>query len=197
MTFKLLGTKIYVSFFFFALLSLMLCIDQTGILLPTLVATFLHELGHLLAMKNCGVSPTAVRLIPTSVQIVRPFCKQHGDEVFIALAGPLTNLLLSLVFFGIFAWTKAVSPLTFSLLNLILAVFNLLPVAGLDGGVVLLHLLNRRFIPTTSLAVLRTVGFGFAAAFFGVGIWFFWNGKINLSFFILPLYFTLCSLLKI
>lgn len=197
MTINLFGTKIYLSFWFFAFLSLMLCIDQTGILLPTLVATLFHETAHLLAMKRCGVAPLSIRLIPASIQIVRPHCKTGGDEIFIALAGPLCNLLWCLSCLLVFRWMKSLLLLTFSLVNLLLAVFNLLPVAGLDGGTVLFGLLNRRFSPNVALLCFRVVGILCSGAFFGIGVWLLQNGKINLSFFILPLYFTLCSILKI
>jgi len=64
------------------------------------------------------------------------------DEALLAFAGPATNLLLALIF-ALFA--RFTGPSTFTLtavlVNLSLAIFNLLPLIPLDGSKILLGLL--------------------------------------------------------
>lgn len=76
------------------------------------------------------------------------------DDVLISLAGPVTNLLLSFVFFGIFFFLTPVlmfrAPAILSILatiysvNIGLAVFNVLPIPPLDGFHVVTSLFVRK-----------------------------------------------------
>lgn len=67
------------------------------------------------------------------------------DSVIIALAGPLTNILLALFFtflyhlFSFLALESIMSILIYGIrINLVLAIFNLLPIPPLDGSKLLL-----------------------------------------------------------
>ena len=98
MEFKFLGTKIYISFLFAALICFMIALDRTKLILPLIGGTVIHEGAHLLCMWAIGCQPKAVRLIPTSVQIVRNVTfKKYGEEL-IAAAGPLANILIFLIY---------------------------------------------------------------------------------------------------
>ncbi|MBR7070574.1 MAG: hypothetical protein IKI29_00155 [Clostridia bacterium] len=196
MRFKLFGTQIYISFFFSAVIALALAVDRSGLLLPTFGAVVLHEAGHLLALNFTGCAPTAIRLIPASVQIVRPFCKKPTDETLIAVCGPLSNFLFSILFVVLWRGTDSFALLRFSFINLIIGIFNLLPVAGLDGGIILLCFLERHFTPLKAVFFLRVLSFVFSAAALTVGMLYLFKGQANPSFFLLALYFSLTALLK-
>lgn len=76
------------------------------------------------------------------------------DDVLISLAGPVTNLLLSFVFFGIYFFLQPVlmfrAPVVLYILAMIysvnigLAVFNVLPIPPLDGFHVVTSLFVRK-----------------------------------------------------
>jgi Zn-dependent protease len=80
------------------------------------------------------------------------FKKPLRDRVFVALAGPAVNVLLALLFSGAYlAFGQAIAPpgtvwfvlfLVIIQLNLVLALFNMLPIPGLDGGDVLRYFLG-------------------------------------------------------
>ena len=195
MKIKLFGTKIYISFLFAATLSLMLATDKTGLIIPTLFAVLIHETGHLLAMWAADCAPKEIRLIPASVQIVESFPKTNAAQVGIIICGPLCNAAVGAALFLNYRLGVDIS-LKFALLNIILAVFNLLPVSGLDGGrLIEMIIAKKKELYTAERTVkLLTIIFSAVIVLFGIGLLL--NGRANISVFIVALYLAVCALIK-
>jgi len=122
-----------------------------------LLFILLHELGHTFAAKSVGVEvkSVVVWLLGGFTNFAyKPEKPLHN--LFIAFAGPLMNMALAflcvaayialtagfLPYAGdpvVYMWARTLQNLAFSLavVNLILIVFNLLPVYPLDGGNIL------------------------------------------------------------
>ena len=196
MKFKFLGTEIYISFLFCAVLCLMLLIDRTGLVIPTLFAAFVHEAGHLLAMWAADCHPRAIRLIPASVQIIRGFSPKKNGEAAIALCGPCANLVLAGVLWLNFLLFGNQNTLTFGALNIVLALFNLLPVSGLDGGTILTAFLSRFTNIYKAEGIVRIITAVFAFLAFLLGVYLWASKSVNLSVFIVAIYLFLCSVIK-
>ena len=97
---------------------------------------FIHEYGHLWAMKNCGIKTKGIYLIPGfgGAAVAAEGFKSSRNEAFIALMGPLVGLLfigpmIVLYFFTGNPMFAAIASIM-SLINL----FNLFPINPLDGG---------------------------------------------------------------
>lgn len=197
MEFKFLGTKIYVSFLFGALICFMIALDRTGLILPLILGVVIHEGAHLLVMWIIGCHPKAVRLIPASVQIVRNVTlKKYGEE-FIAVAGPAANILVFLIFLADYSFCHSEGILKIALINLCIAVFNLLPVWGLDGGTIIACLISRFSLdPYRGQRIVKIITLFFGAFFFGAGVFLCLRGNTNLSFFAIALYLIISTLIK-
>lgn len=196
MRFKIFKTEIYVSFLFAAFILIMLLFDKTGLLIPTLFASLIHETGHLFAMWCLDCQPRKIRLIPASVQIVRSFCFKRNGEIKIAIMGPICNLVLFFVLFLNFLIFKNEGVLTFGILNLVIGVFNLLPVSGLDGGVILEGILEKKTDPYKAKSYVRLLTVFLSFVFFVLGVYLWVSESLNISFFIVAVYLLLSAIIR-
>jgi len=196
MKFKLFGTEIYISFLFAALITFMIATDRTGLIIPTFFAVVLHEMGHLFAMWVTECTPNSINLIPASIQIIRGFSKKKYGETVIALCGPIANFVIFLGTYINYLKTNNENIITFGLLNLIIGLFNLLPVWRLDGGTVLFNLLNRFFGVVKAERAVKVTTLITAISIFIVGIFAALKGFFNPSVFIIAIYLLISVIIK-
>lgn len=196
MKFKFFGTEVYISFLFCAVVCFMLVVDRTGLVIPTLFAVFIHESGHLLAMWAADCQPRAIRLIPASVQIVRSFSPKKCGEVAITICGPAANLVIFGVLFTNWCFFKSEQSLSFAILNLVIAVFNLMPVSGLDGGTLLAAAIANFTDIYRAERIVRIITAIFACVAFLLGVYLWVSGTVNISVFIVAVYLGVCSFIK-
>ncbi len=196
MKFKLFGTEVYISFLFSATITIMLLTDKTGYMLPALFAIILHEIGHLFMMWLLECAPKRIKLIPASVQITAPFQKRYRNDILVAASGPAVNILLFLtLYFNFLAFGNKVT-LYFALLNLVIGIFNLLPVKGLDGGTILFCFLEKYKGPDKAAVILRIITLILAAVIIITAVTLTLRGKINISMYIMGIYLFVMCLLK-
>jgi Zn-dependent protease len=78
------------------------------------------------------------------------FRSHKWGEALVSFAGPLTNIIIALVF-TVLVRTMAVGPVflqlayTAIIINIVLAIFNLIPIPPLDGSKILFSFLPRRW----------------------------------------------------
>lgn len=113
---------------FLLLLAWLNYLDRDFLIPMALLACAAHELGHLFAVQVMGGSVKLIRLTAVGAELVLERPLGYWQEGIAALAGPGTNLLLALTCCGVERYPA------FAGLNLVLALFNLLPAGRLDGG---------------------------------------------------------------
>ena len=113
---------------FLLLLAWLNYVDRSFLVPMALLACSAHELGHILMIRLLGGSIKQFRLTAIGGELVLDRPLSYWQEGLSALAGPGANLLLALICCGV------ERGLTFAGLNLVLALFNLLPVRRMDGG---------------------------------------------------------------
>jgi Zn-dependent protease len=137
--------------------------------LALFLIVLMHEYGHALACRQVGGTANRIVLWPLGgVAYVDP-PQRPGATLWSIAAGPLVNVAILPVFFGAeilarSAGLPAALPDAFRLLdavawiNLVLLVFNLLPIYPLDGGQILRSLLWFLFGRARSLMIATAFG---------------------------------------
>lgn len=139
-------------------------LDRDFLLPMALAACMAHELGHLSAVRLLGGDVRQIRLTAVGAELVLDRALGYWQEGVSALAGPGINLLLALGCSGSGRWAA------FAGLNLVLALFNLLPAAGLDGGRALYCTLALLAGQDWSARICGWLDCGCTAAILGLGL---------------------------
>lgn len=98
---------------------------------------FIHEMGHIIALKIKGYSAPGPVFIPMlGAVIFAPRFENPEDEAFIGYGGPLVGGLAALILFGVWALVPKPSDILLmtSYIAAYLNLFNLIPIRPLDGG---------------------------------------------------------------
>ena len=166
----------------------------TGLFLSIII----HELTHSLMARHYGISIKGITLfIFGGVANIESEPPHPKAEFMIAIVGPLSSCFLSFLFFLLFnigernGWPATVNGVLdyLSWMNIILAVFNLIPAFPLDGGRILRSALwkwKKDIRWSTSIAAQTGSGFGLLLIIMGVisiirgnfmgGLWWFLIG---------------------
>jgi Zn-dependent protease/predicted transcriptional regulator len=157
---RVFGIPIYVHFSWvlvFALIAWTLATDYFPDRYPELAVTsywarglaasllffasvLLHELGHSLVAVRSGIAIESITLfIFGGVARLASEPKDGRTEFRIAAAGPLVSILLAGIFFaiaqsGLFGGASGAVARYLAMVNVVVAVFNLVPAFPLDGG---------------------------------------------------------------
>ena len=151
----------------------------------------LHEFGHSLVAMRYGLEIESITLwLLGGVASFREMPEDWHKEFTIAIAGPVVSVLVGVVSYIAFILTPAsLGPLQFvlgylALMNVTLAVFNMLPGFPMDGGRVLRALLARKRPHAQATQLAAEVGKIFAFLLGMVGLFAFSPLFILLAFFI-------------
>jgi len=135
--------KIQCSYPLLFMAALLVAFDSGGELILLLAAAGIHELGHLAAIRLLGAEIRGIRLAVGGMVIDYNGSRlSYFGDMVTALAGPAASILAA-VFFSLVARSQPLDGLFyFTGLNLLLGLFNLVPVLPLDGGRAVLSLLT-------------------------------------------------------
>jgi Zn-dependent protease len=138
------------------------------------VSVALHELGHAWAAMRYDIKVDSITLwLLGGLASLSEMPKEWNREFWIAIAGPITSVLIGLACYAALITLPASAQVTvfivgwLAVTNLFLAAFNMLPAFPMDGGRILRALLarNRPYVSATKIAARLGTLF---AVFFGV-----------------------------
>lgn len=136
------------------------------------ISILLHELSHALVARHYQIPIDGITLfIFGGVAEMRDEAPSPKSEFLMALVGPVASAALAFLFFHLYQWAHA-QELNKSLvlifyylgmMNLLVAIFNMVPAFPLDGGRIfrsLLWWLKKDYIFATRVAAKLGKGFG-------------------------------------
>ncbi len=150
----------------------------------------MHEFGHALTARRFGVHTKDIILLPIGgVARLTKLPEKPMQEFLVAIAGPLINIALAIFlssYYLIFSFpslidrpieseTDLIGDYAFFIpslifLNIVLALFNLLPAFPMDGGRILRSLLATKMgrVKATRIAAFLGQGIAFLMVFYGI-----------------------------
>lgn len=192
---RVFGINIDIHFTFFLLLGFFFWVmGLSGLVLISGVFLFvtIHELCHSLAAAYFGIKVRDITLLPIGgIASMPEFPAKPYQELIISLAGPVSNLIIILVFYYplyIFLGKETLMYPFFVLtgqmkhmgqfnviahiywINLILAAFNMIPAFPMDGGRVLRAILSYPMGHSKATGIAVRLGriFSLIFAYFGI-----------------------------
>lgn len=127
--------KVRLSRGFLLCLALFLYFDQEGLLLWVTLAAMIHEMGHYVTIAALGgkVNHITFSCVGVEMALSARYPLVGLKLALVTMAGPMANFLMALMIW-VLGQPLGDEGTLFWALNVGLGVFNLLPVAQLDGG---------------------------------------------------------------
>lgn len=142
----------------------------------------LHELGHALAAKRYNIKTSNITLLPIGgVAQLESMPEKPKEELVVALAGPMVNVVIAGLLFPLLSLSGGLDNLdvtrfshhnflpSLMVVNIWLAVFNMIPAFPMDGGRVLRALLSFKFERHVATRIAASIGQLLAIGFVFVG----------------------------
>lgn len=146
--------EISITFGFLLVLSLLSLTNSPSLGFIAVSSCIIHELGHSFAAIILNVKIKSLTLWAGGILMQRESrILSIGSELAVLICGPLFNLIFSALY-AIYGITDA------SVINLTLALFNLLPYSSLDGGCIIKGLLERKNLNCNFIQKATAVSFG-------------------------------------
>lgn len=133
--------KIKINIQIFAIIIILIITKQIEIYVWLMLFAFIHEMAHTIVGLILKLKPKTLEIQPFGVGIIfESFENSERNKIIIALAGPITNILIALIF--IFIKIKVQTTIVY--VNILLAMFNLIPIYPIDGGRIIKAILTTK-----------------------------------------------------
>lgn len=178
---------IEMSFYFFAVIALVISSDKSNLSLYFFISMFIHETGHLITILyyKMKIKKISFKIYGIKIEIDQNKYLNNYQEILILLSGSLSNFATALV---IYIFNINLKPLLIA--NLIIGTFNLLPVDSLDGGKITNIILFSYLPMSIAYCISSIILIIFTTIFFAINFFTIIYGTFNLTLTILCVILT-------
>lgn len=169
---------ILIAFIYFMVFLNAIPIQLAILITLVFVSVLIHELSHSYMAQNYGITIDRIVLLPIGgVAQMEDIPNNHHQELIISVMGPLTNIIIAIISYTIYFGIKSmVYPLIstfildFTVVNLFLALFNMIPAFPMDGGRVLRAIMAEKMDYLKATEISASIGKILAIAMAAAGL---------------------------
>ena len=152
------------------------------------ISVLIHELGHLIAARICGIPMRELRLgifgaglTPAKLLI------SYKKEIVLCLGGPLANFMSVFFLFTVFGENSNLLQ-GFIASSLSLGILNMLPIYSFDGGRICSAILSMLISPKAARAIMNVISFVLIFTLWALSVYLLLRVSSSLSLFIFSAY---------
>lgn len=190
MNFTFRGCSFKIGIPFLSLITLTLILDKSGKFIWCLLAMSIHELGHTFCMMSQHKKLRKMQFCLFDIKIIDSVgtLRSYKDDMFLMSAGSFANLLTALLFYIINCVLSKEFLNIFIEENMLIGIFNLLPIDSLDGGQILLTFLKMHLDEQKAKSLGRIISIIFLVPVTIIGICLLLKSRYNFSLFLVSTY---------
>ena len=197
MKLKIHNTNLHISYTLICLCAICLVTNTFNGFVICLMAVLIHEMGHLIPIAIFGDFPNTIKISLFEIAISDDCrnCRMFFQNIIIIFFGPFANFICFITFYLLYLFCNDIF-LSFSMVNLFLGIFNMLPVLSLDGGQILHLLLSRKIEDIKAQKAVNILTFIFIFPLAVLGFILLFKTKYNFSLLAVCLYLILSLIFK-
>ncbi len=158
----------------------------------------LHEISHLVVVKLMHIKTGEFKLhcLGATLEIKDYNNLPLKEQIIICLAGPVFNILMSIIFFILSYFLKDDLLLMIVEVNLVLAIFNIMPIYPLDGFKLLEALFSLKLSYVNANKVCNSISYTVNISLIIISMFFLAHKNISGVFIIIICFFSIFKTFK-
>lgn len=198
MRIKLGNLSIIVSIPLCCVMTTIILLDSSQTVMLGCFSALMHELGHLFFMWRFNSFPKEIKISLFDIAIIdhKKFNRPLYQELLITLGGVMMNLIFGSVCFVFYLVFKYNFLIILAGTNILLLIYNLLPVDTLDGGQALYLILSSKLSEKATERIMLILSLIILFPCTVLGFLLLLQSKYNFTLLLTSLYLIAVILLK-